>query len=72
MGSPGNAITFINNSSKNSFLNFSDLLGRMGVMLPCQLTGSPYLALQREKRKRKPASTQAPGASERKKQKLEK
>ena len=52
MGSPGNAITFINNSNKNIFLSFSDLMKKMGVSLPAQLTTSPYLALQREKRKR--------------------
>lgn len=59
MGSAGNAVTFINNSNKGTFLSFADMMSRMGVALPPQLTSSPHLALQRERRKQRPRPTTA-------------
>lgn len=52
MTAKGSAVTFVNNSNKSVFLVFSDLMVRLGVALPPQLTSSPHLALQREQRKR--------------------
>ena len=52
LGSPGRAVSFINNECKSIFADFVDLLDPLGVQLPSQLTHSPHLSLQREKRKR--------------------
>ncbi len=60
MGAAGNAVTFINNSNKTVFLSFSEMMVRMGVALPPQLTSSPHLALQREKRKQRPLPSATP------------
>ena len=72
MGAAGNAVTFINNSNKGIFLSFAEMMARMGVALPPQLTSSPHLALQREKRKQRPhPSTATPPHKKTKKEKAE-
>lgn len=67
LGSTGSAITFINNTSKNLFLSFMDLMSGVGVALPPQLSSSPHLVLQREQRKRFATASQTLGQSKRKK-----
>ena len=52
LGSPGHAVSFINNESKSIFADFVDVVGDLGVHLPAELTHSPHLSLQREQRKR--------------------
>ena len=52
LGSPGHAVSFINNESKSIFADFVDVVGGLGVHLPAELTHSPHLTLQREQRKR--------------------
>ncbi|XP_022096173.1 probable ATP-dependent RNA helicase DDX59 isoform X2 [Acanthaster planci] len=46
LGSRGTAITFINNGSKNLFLEFVNTLRPLGVPLPPQLTNSTHLRYQ--------------------------
>ena len=59
MGSPGYAVSFINNESKSIFAEFVDIVGGLGVHLPAELTHSPHLTLQREQRKRTTPSVKA-------------
>lgn len=53
MGSPGWAVSFINNECKSIFADLVELLDPLGVSLPPQLTHSPHLSLQRQQRKTK-------------------
>ena len=50
MGSPGWAVSFINNECKGIFADLVELLDPLGVQLPPQLTHSPHLSLQQERR----------------------
>ena len=61
LGAPGWATTFINAENKGVFADLVDVLEPLGVHLPSQLLTSPYLALQREQRKRKEEGSQGKG-----------
>ena len=56
----GNAVTFINNTNKSIFLSFSDLMKRIGVVLPAQLRSSPHLMLQRDKKRQTASAAPVP------------
>lgn len=52
LGSPGWAVSFINNECKGIFSELVELLHPLGVQFPPQLINSPHLKLQQEQRKR--------------------
>ncbi|XP_030832306.1 probable ATP-dependent RNA helicase DDX59 [Strongylocentrotus purpuratus] len=48
LGTNGTAMTFINNSSKKLFLQFTGTLKPLGVILPPELINSPHLSYHRQ------------------------
>ena len=49
----GFAISFINNSNKDTFLRLFELCKDSNIKLPAELVNSPYLKLQQERQERK-------------------
>ena len=50
LGTTGWALTFINSSNKNVFLDLVSTLEPLGVHLPPELTNSPYLHQQKQRK----------------------